>query len=71
MYVGSYDDNVYALNAKTGAKIWSFKTAAPVSSSPAVSKGIVYVGSVNGIIYALDSRTGAKVWSYTTGPIPD
>jgi outer membrane protein assembly factor BamB len=26
VYVGSFDDNVYALNAGTGAELWSFTT---------------------------------------------
>ena len=28
--VGSYDHNVYALNATTGAKVWSYDTGGPV-----------------------------------------
>ena len=43
VYFGS-DDNVYALNASTGAKLWSYATEA-VDSSPAVANGVVYFGS--------------------------
>ena len=45
VYVGSDDHNVYALNASTGAKLWSFTTGDYVDSSPAVANGVVYVGS--------------------------
>ena len=45
VYVGSDDDNVYALNASTGAKLWSYTTGGYVDSSPAVANGVVYVGS--------------------------
>jgi len=45
VYVGSEDNNVYALNATTGAKVWSFTTGSSVYSSPAVANGVVYVGS--------------------------
>jgi len=45
VYVGSDDENVYALNARTGAKLWSFTTGNFVHSSPAVVNGTVYVGS--------------------------
>jgi len=41
---------LYALNAKTGAKLWSHLTG-KVLSSPAVSNGVVYVGSQNGKVY--------------------
>ena len=67
VYVGSNDNNVYALNATTGAKVWSYTTGDAVSSSPAVVTGVVYVGSLDRNVYALNATTGAKVWSYTTG----
>jgi outer membrane protein assembly factor BamB len=64
VYLGSDDGNVYALNASTGAKLWSYTTGA-VGSSPAVANGVVYVSSGGGV-YALNASTGAKLWSYTT-----
>jgi len=57
VYVGSYDYFVYALNAATGAKIWSFQTGSYVYSSPAVSNGIVYIGSYDYSVYALNATT--------------
>ena len=45
VYVGSYDKNLYAIDAMTGAEKWRFKTGNYVGSSPAVSNGVVYVGS--------------------------
>jgi outer membrane protein assembly factor BamB len=71
VYVGSDDNNVYALNATTGAKVWNYTTDSYVYSSPAVVNGVVYVGSVenNGIdnnVYALNATTGMKLWSYAT-----
>ena len=61
------DGNVYALNASTGAKLWSYNTGAPYVSSPAVANGVVYIGAGDGNVYALNASTGAKLWSYTTG----
>ncbi len=71
VYVGSDDNNVYALNATTGTKLWNYTTDSYVYSSPAVVNGVVYVGSVenNGIdnnVYALNATTGTKLWSYAT-----
>jgi outer membrane protein assembly factor BamB len=71
VYVGSFDGNVYALSAATGAKLWSFTTGGFVVSSPAVADGVVYVGSGDGNVYALNAATGAKLWSFTTGSFVD
>ena len=69
VYAGSIenDGNVYALNASTGAKLWSYATGGGVEGSPAVANGVVYVGSYNRNVYALDASTGDKLWSYATG----
>jgi outer membrane protein assembly factor BamB len=66
VYVGSDDNNTYALNATTGAKLWNFTTGSGVFSSPAVANGTVYVGSVDGNVYAIGNAAGA-----TSQGIPD
>jgi len=67
VYVGSRDNNVYCLDASTGARIWNYTAGDAVFSSPAVAGGRVYVGSYDNNVYCLDASTGAHVWSYTTG----
>ncbi len=57
VYVGSYDGKVYALNAATGAYVWSYATGEMVVSSPAVANNTVYVGSYDHIIYAFGSSS--------------
>ena len=69
VYVGSYDDNVYALNATSGAKLWSYPTGRAVISSPAVANGVVYVGSYDGNVYAFDQQGG--LLARTTPSRPD
>ncbi len=64
VYVGSQDDNLYAFNATTGAKLWSYSTGGFIQSSSAVANGIVYVGSNDGHLYAINASTGATVWNY-------
>jgi outer membrane protein assembly factor BamB len=51
---------VYALDAKTGAKLWSYATGNSVSSSPAVVNSVVYVGSYDGKVYAFGLRKDRK-----------
>ena len=53
VYVGSYDHHVYALDAENGRPVWHYKTGGQVSSSPAVTDGVVYIGSNDGYVYAL------------------
>ena len=67
VYFGSYDHNVYALNASTGAEKWSFPTESVVASSPAVADGKVFVGSFDNNTYALNADTGALIWKVETG----
>ena len=69
VYFGSFDHNVYALNASTGAVLWSFPTGDLIYSSVALANGVVYAGSMDGDLYALNARTGSLRWSYPTGPV--
>ena len=66
VYCSLFDNPATALNANTGATLWSF--AKPDDSFPlAVANGTVYVGGEDGNIYALNASTGAKLWSFTPG----
>ncbi|HXY88519.1 MAG TPA: PQQ-binding-like beta-propeller repeat protein [Candidatus Acidoferrales bacterium] len=67
VYVGSSDHNLYPLDARTGTKIWNYKTGDVVESSPAVANGIVYIGSWDHNLYAFNATTGMKIWNYPTG----
>jgi outer membrane protein assembly factor BamB len=65
VYIGTLDNNnLYALNASTGAKLWSVTASDYVDSSPAVAKGVVYFGSQDGAIYAVDATTGGGLWRF-------
>lgn len=66
VYFGSNDRRVYAVNATTGEKIWSYLTGGSVESSCTVVDGVVYFGSHDDNVYAVDAITGKKVWSYST-----
>ena len=66
VYVGSQDDSVYALNATSGSKIWSYPTNNEVESSPAFANGVIYIGSDDNNIYALNATSGATIWTFGT-----
>ena len=69
VYIGAGDGNVYALNASTGAKLWSYNTRMVRELLARRGEwGGLYIGArVDGNVYALNASTGAKLWSYTTG----
>ncbi len=67
LYIGSYDTNLYAIDAGSGEFRWKRATMGGISSS-AVSWGdIVVIGSEDGQVYALDARKGTPKWTFRTG----
>ncbi|MEV0372015.1 PQQ-binding-like beta-propeller repeat protein [Streptomyces sp. NPDC050636] len=64
VYVGSTDNNLYAIDAVTGEHRWRYTIKEPVYSSPTVADGVVYFsGEVNNL-YAIDAATGKYRWHY-------
>jgi outer membrane protein assembly factor BamB len=66
VYVGSFDEHLYAIDLATGKEKWRYK-AAPIKASPSVRDGAVYVGDADGFFHCVDAATGAKRWSFETG----
>ena len=64
VYVGSDDDNVYALDAVTGAPQWLFETPNYVTIAPVLSGAVLYVASQDHYVYALDAATGGAIWHH-------
>ena len=64
---GSYDTNLYALDARRGEFRWKYATEGGIASSPAVWQDHVIVGSEDGNVYALDLRRGGQRWQFRTG----
>ncbi|OKI02394.1 hypothetical protein A6A06_15240 [Streptomyces sp. CB02923] len=69
VYFGSDDQQVYAVDARTGKLVWPqpFPTGGKSRSSPVVGRGTVYVGSDDEKLYALDARDGRRRWEASTG----
>ena len=64
---GAYNNNVYALDAVTGAKIWNYTTGGGIFSAPAIVGNVLYVSCLDNKTYALNAQTGGFLWSYQTG----
>jgi quinohemoprotein ethanol dehydrogenase len=77
MYVSSAWSKVFALNAATGERIWSFDPKVPgeaavnaccdvANRGVAAWNGKIYVGTIDGRLIALDAATGKPVWEELT-----
>ena len=69
LYVGSYDNHLYALSTETGEEVWRYRTGDRIDGTPAVVDDTVYFGSFDRNIYALDAETGDERWTQSTGGI--
>ncbi len=77
MYFSTAWSKVFALNAATGARLWSYDPKVPrqwganaccdvVNRGVAVWQGKIYIGTLDGRLIALDAATGRPVWEQLT-----
>jgi len=65
------DGRLYALNATSGALLWSATLPAGIrESSPAVLNGRVYVGCFDGKVYAYSLEAGLPILAGISRPDP-
>jgi eukaryotic-like serine/threonine-protein kinase len=70
LFIGSYDNNLYALNAADGKFQWKYPTEGGVVSRPVVADGNVFFGSEDKRLHVVSARSGKVVWTYyTDGPV--
>lgn len=65
VYVGSFDEHLYALDLATGKERWKYK-AGPIKAPPGVRDGSVYVGDEEGVFHCVDAAKGSKRWTFET-----
>lgn len=67
LYLGSYNNSLYRLNAASGVEAWTFEGAeGKYIGELLVADGRIYASNTDHNLYALDSD-GTLLWSYTTG----
>lgn len=59
---------LWALDQKTGGKLWSFKAGARIDSPPTIYKNRVLFGSADGYVYAVEPKTGELCWRFLAAP---
>lgn len=69
MFVAFNDsDKVMAMDAATGAELWTFYTEAPVRMPPVGSGGHVYFTSDDGFLYCVRAADGNLEWKFSGAP---
>lgn len=70
IYCGSYDNNLYVLDASDGSFIWKFPANGGILGKPVIFDNNVFFGSEDKKMYCVSTRTGKELWSFLSeGPI--
>src|SRR2546423_4111763 len=64
VYLGSLDENLYALDLASGKEKWKYK-GGPFKASPSFHNDRLYVGDSDGIFHCVDAA-GKKKWTFKT-----
>jgi len=67
MVRGVGPSGLYAFNATTGKKLWTFSTSGADQAPPTVAGNTVYLASGNRRLYAINLITGQPLWSVNIG----
>lgn len=73
LYLVGMQNNVYAVEAATGRRLWNYIYAWPEQDIPsvkgarglAIGDGLVFMGTQDSHVVALDAKTGKEVWNIT------
>jgi outer membrane protein assembly factor BamB len=65
VYVGSYDEHLYAIDLVSGKEKWKFK-AGPIKAAVSYKDGNVYAGNIDGDFHCFEAATGKKRWTFKT-----
>src|SRR5436853_1324735 len=72
MYLIASENRVFALNAETGERLWTYNYRFPrdliipygkFNRGLAVGLGLIFFGTVDNHVVALDAKTGKEVWN--------
>ncbi|HJW99142.1 MAG TPA: PQQ-binding-like beta-propeller repeat protein [Terriglobales bacterium] len=67
LYFATSDSGLFrAVDAKTGAEIYTLNLIWPLFSSPAIAGNTLYIGSEEGKLIAIDLSTQQPVWTFQT-----
>jgi outer membrane protein assembly factor BamB/tRNA A-37 threonylcarbamoyl transferase component Bud32 len=64
IYIGCYDNNLYALNATNGEFQWKYAADGGIVTKPAAFEGNIYFGSEDHRLHVVSARSGKVLWTY-------
>jgi len=59
---------IYALDARSGRRLWRFQAGGRVDSPPTYYKGLLLFGSADGWVYCVRAKDGALLWRFLAAP---
>lgn len=68
LYVGTFANELLALDAMTGSILWRFATQNWVWAGPGVDEDTLYFGDLSGTFYALNRQDGTIKWQLQPDP---
>ena len=64
IYIGAYDNNLYALDASSGEFIWKYPTDGGIVTKPAIYDNKIFFGSIDHRLHVVSPHSGRVVWTY-------
>lgn len=65
-FIGSNDNNFYAIDIRTGKELWRFETNGPVNSTAAIYDNKAFFTCGDGYFYAVNILDGKLIWKFKT-----
>ncbi len=67
LFIGTFGEEMIALDANTGTELWRFAAQDWVWGGPALSEDTLYFGDLSGSFFALDRQSGTQIWQIQPG----
>lgn len=66
VYIGAYDNNLYAINTTEGKLVWKYATDGGLPGSPTIHQETIFIGSEDRRLLAIALKSGRLQWAYPT-----
>lgn len=67
VYIGTKSGNLYALDMKSGERVWKYGAGGAIEHTAAVDGGRVFFGTLDCAVHAVDCASGREAWVFRAG----